>query len=113
MVVLRKGPHMNMEKELLLQLLMEKYGKQVTPNINGQKNATPRSRIHRKKHIWNPENRKRSNNSWTSQEDEFLLHRWHSGDTFKQIGLVMERSTGAVEIRFRQKLNPNLQSNRA
>jgi len=99
---------MNAEKELLLELLLEKYKKTVTPNVDPQTQKTIRRRIHTKKHRWNPENRKNSNEKWTQEQDDLLLFRWHCGDSFKGIAEILGRSTGAVEIRFRQKLNPDL-----
>ena len=94
------GLKMNKEKEILLSLLMEKYGNPTHGHDPADTIETRRKRRKRTK----PTNAWNDNAPWTREEIETVRTGLRAGNTFGQIGLLIGRSRGAVEIRCRQDI---------
>jgi len=101
------------EKEILLALLLEKYGNTNTPII--EKNLAPirvkrkystRKTTHRRMR-YNPHNAKFYMVPWTAEEDARLHSMVLQNATIKVMAEALERSPGAVKIRVAQTIFPD------
>lgn len=94
------------EKELLLALLIEKYGKpgEILSNTETGKETKTRKRKHRNR--FNPTNARVYGKQWVQDEDDFVKMQILAGSSLRDIAIATGRSIGAVTIRARQNIFP-------
>ena len=94
------------EKELLLALLIEKYGKpNEVPNSTETENPT-KTRSRRTRNRVNPTNARVYGKEWVVGEDAFVKQQVLAGSSLQDIAIATGRSLGAVTIRARQHIFP-------
>ena len=82
----------NLEKELLLKLLMEKATRVDSVNLQLVENAQAKGKRKRFR-------KSKGSKPWTQQENNFLKESLVAGKSYSEIAKLLERSTKSIESR--------------
>ena len=82
----------NLEKELLLKLLMEKATRVDSVNLQLVQNSTSQRKPKRFR-------KSKGSRAWTKEENNFLKESLVAGKSYSEIARMLDRSTKSIESR--------------